>query len=214
MAVIVAGLCIALTSAGGWVAVPDAVASQDDCLVASGAFNDRFGIGSAVAVRRDVAKQESGLGDEGVVWFVSTADGATWVTEIDPVGSDRSGLFLPLNEKARKASEVGSEATLGAPIYRGFNDTSEGAVASRACASTTTSPTVPVITMPNVVGENAAVAEDRLKSLGFKRIEFGSGDASRGLVLVPANWTVLKQSPAAGAKVPAETLVVLTCTKE
>jgi hypothetical protein len=68
--------------------------------------------------------------------------------------------------------------------------------------------------MPDLVGENAAVAADKLRQLGFTRIEFGSQDEQDTWVLLPANWTVAKQSAKAGTMVSTDTLIVLTCTKK
>lgn len=68
--------------------------------------------------------------------------------------------------------------------------------------------------MPDLVGENAAVADDRLRKLGFTNIQFGSQDENDTVVLLLANWTVTKQSTKAGMKVPVDTLIVLTCTKK
>lgn len=74
--------------------------------------------------------------------------------------------------------------------------------------------TSPKVKMPNLVGENAAVAEDKLRALGFTRIDFGSQDETDTWVVLPANWTVAKQSAKAGASVSTDTLIVLTCTKK
>ena len=76
------------------------------------------------------------------------------------------------------------------------------------------SPTAKRITMPNLVGENASVAADKLKKLGFTKIEYGSADGDDAVVLLPQNWTVKAQSPKAGAQVSTGDLVVLTCTKK
>ena len=71
----------------------------------------------------------------------------------------------------------------------------------------------PKATMPNVVGQNGAVAGDHLRKLGFTNIEYGSRDELDTWVVLPSNWTVTKQSHKAGKKVATDTLVVLTCTK-
>ncbi|WP_146752933.1 PASTA domain-containing protein [Micromonospora saelicesensis] len=81
----------------------------------------------------------------------------------------------------------------------------------------TTSPTSTVpatITMPNVVGKNAAVAADQLRKLGFTEVQYGSQDENDTVVLLASNWTVTKQSAKAASKVPSDTLIVLTCTKQ
>lgn len=82
-------------------------------------------------------------------------------------------------------------------------------------AATTTAP-VPAapVRMPNLVGQNAAVADDQLKRLGFTNVQFGSRDPNDTVVLLLSNWTVTKQSTKAGTKVDPATLVVLTCTKQ
>jgi hypothetical protein len=67
--------------------------------------------------------------------------------------------------------------------------------------------------MPNVVGQNAAVAKDHLGKLGFKNVELGSKDADNQVVILPENWTVTTQSAAAGTQVATDTLIVLGCTK-
>jgi hypothetical protein len=70
------------------------------------------------------------------------------------------------------------------------------------------------VAMPDVRGQNAAVAQDYLRRLGFTNVTFGSQDEFDTWVVLPANWTVKKQSMKAGRKVPADTLIVLTCTKQ
>ena len=50
--------------------------------------------------------------------------------------------------------------------------------------------------------------------LGFANIQYGSQDRNDTVVLLASNWTVTKQSAKAGSKVPTDTLIVLTCTKE
>ena len=67
--------------------------------------------------------------------------------------------------------------------------------------------------MPDLVGTNAAVAKDRLKKLGFTKITFGSGDPVHSVVLLPSNWTVIKQSARPGEQVESDRLIVLTVAK-
>ncbi|GAB2622036.1 hypothetical protein Aab01nite_76870 [Paractinoplanes abujensis] len=81
-------------------------------------------------------------------------------------------------------------------------------------ATVTTPPKPATATVPNLRGENAAVAADRLKQLGFTRVEFGSADKGDTWVVLPQNWTVTKQSAKAGTKLALDTLIVLTCTKQ
>jgi hypothetical protein len=67
--------------------------------------------------------------------------------------------------------------------------------------------------IPDLVGLNAAVAGDQLKHLGFKHVEYASGDKRYRMVIVPQNWSVTKQSAAAGTHLAKDTLIVLTCVK-
>jgi beta-lactam-binding protein with PASTA domain len=81
--------------------------------------------------------------------------------------------------------------------------------------ASTTAPSGPkTVTMPRLTGENAAIADDKLRQLGFTRIQYGSQDENDTVVLLLSNWTVTKQSTKAGAKISADTLIVLTCTKQ
>jgi len=67
--------------------------------------------------------------------------------------------------------------------------------------------------VPDLVGLNAAVAGDQLKHLGFKNVEYASGDKRYKIVIVPQNWSVTKQSAAAGTRLAKDSLIVLTCVK-
>ncbi|MGW4152617.1 PASTA domain-containing protein [Micromonospora chersina] len=100
-------------------------------------------------------------------------------------------------------------------------------IPTTASAPTTTAPTVSVapttpaappkpttVVMPNLVGMNAAVAQDKLEKLGLTNIQFGSQDENDTFVILAANWTVTKQSHKKGTRVALDDLVVLTCTKQ
>lgn len=85
-------------------------------------------------------------------------------------------------------------------------------------APATLAPAVPVapsvVTLPDVVGQNGALAEDALRSLGLTKIEMAADATSgRQVVLSPANWTVTKIEPKAGTEVRSDQTVVLTMTK-
>jgi hypothetical protein len=71
------------------------------------------------------------------------------------------------------------------------------------------------LTIPDdLVGQNAAVAQDRLERMGFTRIEFGSVDPDNTVVLLPSNWTVMSVEPEPGSEVLSDSLLVLRCTKQ
>jgi hypothetical protein len=76
----------------------------------------------------------------------------------------------------------------------------------------TTSHTPLLITVPNVVGKNAAVAVDELKKLGFTNIGLGTVDG-RPAVVLPENWTVKVQSAQPGERLQANAKIVLGCVR-
>jgi hypothetical protein len=104
------------------------------CLTVGTSFIKALGItGNASAVAQSVDKAP-GIANTGTVWFVSTKDGATWIANHDPTVAEFGGLVLPLNDKARAASDFGAGVRPGVPAYRGFTDHSAGAAESRTCA--------------------------------------------------------------------------------
>ena len=110
----------------------------------------------------------------------------------------------------------------------GCGTESQGNAADRPDTATdiNTEPTDPVdgrateeasaeIEMPDVVGDNAAVAKDKLTTLGFTKVDFGSVDDKHNTlgVLNPTNWTVQEQSYDPGEMLAPDTLIVLGCVK-
>lgn len=70
------------------------------------------------------------------------------------------------------------------------------------------------VTLPDVVGQNGAIVEDKLRGLGLTKIELAADpESGRQLVIIPANWTVTKIEPAAGTQVRTDQTVVVTMTK-
>jgi hypothetical protein len=78
---------------------------------------------------------------------------------------------------------------------------------------TTTPPPPPA--MPSLVGKNAAIATDELKRLGVRpeNVTYGSADPLYTVVLLPQNWTVVKQEPPAGTQLAPGEQIVLSCRK-
>jgi PASTA domain len=68
------------------------------------------------------------------------------------------------------------------------------------------------LTMPDVVGLNADVAQDTLRKDGFTNIAFGTVDGRR-VVVLPQNWTVKAQSTKAGAELAPDAKIVLGCAR-
>src|SRR2546426_183497 len=86
------------------------------------------------------------------------------------------------------------------------------------CASVTPSTGAPassppaIATVPDVVGHNAAVAQDELKRAGFTNVDLGTVDGHK-FVALPQNWTVKTQSAKAGDRLPQDAKIVLGCAR-
>jgi beta-lactam-binding protein with PASTA domain len=79
-----------------------------------------------------------------------------------------------------------------------------------AAAAPTTAAT---ITIPDLVGMNAKIAEDKLKALGLTNVELASATSKYQNVFVPANWTVVGIEPAPGTSINPGDDVVVKVTK-
>lgn len=87
------------------------------------------------------------------------------------------------------------------------------AVPAVADSATTTKPSR-TVTLPDVVGQNGAIAKDTLHRLGLTRVKLAADPRSgKQVVLLPANWTVTKLDPPPGTQVRTDQVVVLTMTK-
>jgi len=73
--------------------------------------------------------------------------------------------------------------------------------------------TAAAITIPDLIGQNAKIAEDKLKALGFTNVELASATSKYQNVFVPANWTVVGIEPAPGTSVSPGDDVVVKVTK-
>ncbi|WP_305788119.1 PASTA domain-containing protein [Symbioplanes lichenis] len=69
----------------------------------------------------------------------------------------------------------------------------------------------PQLTVPDLRHENAAVAEEQLRGLGFTNVSLGTRNDS--WVVLPESWTVRTQSVAPGRRLATDTLIVLFCAR-
>lgn len=82
-------------------------------------------------------------------------------------------------------------------------------------AVSTPAPASPsTVLMPDLVGLSAGAAVDRLKTLGFPwaNVRLHPVDGHK-FILLPQDWTVVKQSRVSGSKVPLDTVITLGCKK-
>lgn len=124
-----------------------------------------------------------------------------------------SGLVLSMSASGG-AKPVGTSSTHPAQSPAAKPSQPPAAKPTRTAAAAQTPTPVPeTVTMPDVVGLNAAAAEDQLHRLGLRNLRFVSGDKRYLMVLVLHNWTVTRQSVAAGTRVDKTAPIVLTCVK-
>jgi beta-lactam-binding protein with PASTA domain len=69
------------------------------------------------------------------------------------------------------------------------------------------------LTIPDVVNQNARVAQAKLTNLGFTNVDFASATTKYQNVFNPSNWTVVGVEPAVGTAVAAGDPVILKVTK-
>ncbi len=69
------------------------------------------------------------------------------------------------------------------------------------------------ITIPDLTGQNAKIAEDKLEALGLTNVTLASATSKYQNVFAPANWTVVGIEPAPGTSVNSSDTVVLKVTK-
>jgi len=67
--------------------------------------------------------------------------------------------------------------------------------------------------MPNLVGENLQLAQDKLQALGSYLMDQQDAAGLGRIQVLDTNWRVCTQKPAPGAKVPMDTMVVLAAVK-
>jgi beta-lactam-binding protein with PASTA domain len=87
------------------------------------------------------------------------------------------------------------------------------ALTAGAYGSTTAIATASSITIPDLTGQNAKIAENKLEALGITDVEFASATSKYQNVFAPANWTVVSIEPAPGTAVSSSDTVVLKVTK-
>jgi hypothetical protein len=104
---------------------------------------------------------------------------------------------------------VGLGILLADPIHSPAEEAS-----SKPCpAQTSIGGTPASITVPDMVGQNAADAENRLKSLGLTSVELSSANPDYKMVLVASNWTVVSIDPAPSCLVNRYDRVMVYVTK-
>jgi hypothetical protein len=87
------------------------------------------------------------------------------------------------------------------------------ALSGGALVSTTATAKAGSITIPDLKGQNAKIAEDKLEALGLTNVTLASATTKYTMVLAPQNWTVVSSDPGAGTSVSASDDVILKVTK-
>ena len=82
-----------------------------------------------------------------------------------------------------------------------------------AFGGTTPIATASSITIPDLTGQNAKIAEDKLEALGLTNVTLASANPKYTMVLAPENWKVVSIEPTPGTAVSSNDDVILKVTK-
>ena len=89
----------------------------------------------------------------------------------------------------------------------------ESASAAKPSAAATPAATSELFAMPDLVGENLQLAQDKLQARGSYIVDQQDAAGLGRVQVLDSNWKVCAQSPKAGMQVPVETVVVLSSVK-
>ena len=87
------------------------------------------------------------------------------------------------------------------------------ALTAGAYGSTTAIAAASSITIPDLTGQNAKIAEDKLEALGLTNVTLASANPKYTMVLAPENWKVVSIEPTPGTVVSSNDDVILKVTK-
>ena len=115
----------------------------------------------------------------------------------------------------------GKVESSGAPV-RSDSQTTADAVAQAAASAATkaaedakaaAAPAPDVFKMPNFIGENLQLSQDKLQALGSYFMDQEDASGLGRIQVLDSNWKVCKQDPAPGKMVSVDTIVVLSSVK-
>lgn len=70
-----------------------------------------------------------------------------------------------------------------------------------------------MVRVPNVVGKNHQLAQDLMQAEGLYNLREKDATGANRMLILDRNWVVVSQSPKAGLRVPADTVVTLASRK-
>jgi hypothetical protein len=70
------------------------------------------------------------------------------------------------------------------------------------------------MTVPNVVGKDHQLAQDLMQAAGLYSLRERDASGAGRMLLLDRNWTVLRQSPAAGTQVSEDVTITLYSVKD
>ena len=87
------------------------------------------------------------------------------------------------------------------------------ALSVAAFGGTAPTATASSITIPDLTGQNAKIAEDKLEALGLTNVTLASANPKYTMVLAPENWKVVSIEPTPGTAVSSNDDVIVKVTK-
>lgn len=76
------------------------------------------------------------------------------------------------------------------------------------------SPSQEKATVPDVVGQDHQLAQDKLQAAGFYALSEEDATGQGRALVLDRNWTVVSQSPRAGTRAPVDRTIVLRSKKD
>jgi len=133
----------------------------------------------------------------------------------DKAAADQAILDKAAADKAAADQAVLDKAAAEAAAAQAVVDkaAADKAAADKAAAALAASSAPEVFKMPNLVGQNLQLSQDKLRALGSYLMDQTDAAGLSRVQVLDSNWQVCAQSPAPGKTVPVDTMVVLSSVK-
>jgi PASTA domain len=133
---------------------------------------------------------------------------------------DQAAIDKAAADKAASDKAAGQAAADKAAADKAASDkaaadqaAADKVAADKAAAAKPATPAPEVFKMPNLVGENLQLAQDKLQALGSYLMDQQDAAGLGRIQVLDSNWQVCTQDPAPGATVPVDTMVTLAAVK-
>jgi hypothetical protein len=149
------------------------------------------------------------------ITMAPVADPVATSTAPDQAALDKAAADKAAADKAAAEAAAKEAADNQAALDKAAADqaAADKAAADKAAAAKPATPAPEVFKMPNLVGENLQLAQDKLQALGSYLMDQQDAAGLGRIQVLDSNWQVCTQDPAPGATVPVDTMVTLAAVK-